>query len=500
MPTFVFPTLPANDRTPGHYAYVRWAQGDSSGGTAPYRALIIANKLSTGTASDGYVYGPDTVVPLSGASDAATLFGARSEAANMYRHFIAVNPTTPCYVITVPESSGSKATGTISVSGTSTTACAVRIFLNANEHVDASVVAGDSNTTIASAIATAINSKPEWCITASASGANVTVTAVQKGERGNSIRISALVLPNGSSISVSPSVRTNLTGGTGSDDNSDALDVVLSQRFYYIVSAANDSTQLGALVTQVETQALPNPGIRQRVIAGSASSLAVANALATTINAPRAEIVWLAQSDWTPSELAAHQAGVIALNEDGENFRTNLAGYGNSPNERGTWRVPAPLSGASPTHNEINSAINNGLSPIRVLPNGRTSLVNRFTTYTLNGSNVDYRIADSHKVTVADKFTDDWLAECAARFNGKKIGDDPGANEFEAPDVVTPRKFKMAIISILRAYESRALLENVSTTISRLVVTRAGSRMQCIVPLDIRDILTQTATQVDQVG
>ena len=55
---------------PGTYVEINFAQGPAAGSGGPYTALIIANKLSTGSATaDTVVYGPDTAIPCQRESD-----------------------------------------------------------------------------------------------------------------------------------------------------------------------------------------------------------------------------------------------------------------------------------------------------------------------------------------------------------------------------------------------------------------------------------------------
>ncbi len=417
--------LSANDPVPGAYLEVNFAQGDAAGSGSPIEVLLIGNKTSGGSATvDTVVYGPDSIVTLQTETDAINLFGAGSELHRMFRRFTKVNRDTTLRAIAVTESAGAQATGTYRFVGTATAAGSARLYLD-EEYAEIAIDNLDISSDVATDMAAEINKKTHWPVTAAATATGiwgfVTLTAKQRGTRGNDIRYMPQISP---SIGMSVPTATDLamSGGTTADSSTTALSTINPQKYYYIVSAANDATQLGALVTQIGTQAAPTTGIRQRAIAGSVDTISNTNTLATGRNSARAEIVWSEKSPWTPAELAADHAAKVTLFETKPNPRTNFAGFGNDAVTAPYHLVPRPrLDSAIPSRTNLKSALNNGVSPIAVNPNGSTYLVNRITTRSLNGSTNDYRIRDAHKVTICDFFGDDLLAKAALNFAGKRI-------------------------------------------------------------------------------
>ncbi|MDI3282115.1 hypothetical protein [Polyangium sp. 15x6] len=503
MADIVLTGLAANDPVPGEYVEVAFAQGEASLGTGQYYALLIGNLLSTGAGSTNTLYGPDTAVSMTSEQDAITLFGAGSELHRQVRRFLQVNTTTPLYVIAVAEGdSATAATGTITVTGPATSAGTLRIFI-ADEFVDVGFVTGDSATTIATSAVTQINAKTHWPVTASNLAGVITLTSKQKGLRANFVRYFAKVIPfSGSGVGVTPTTSTLVTGGTVSDDISTVLTTIVARRFYYIAPAASDSTQLSALLTQINTQALPVNGIRQRMVAASVDTLANTITIVDALNGARAEMVWLQNSDMPPCELSAHNAAVYALEEAPFPPRLNFDFYGDADSDQ--WRIKAPLSGTAPTRSQVYAALNAGVTPIGVRTSGKTYLVKRVTTRYKNGSIVDYRIRDSHKVTICDRFADDLIAKAATQLRGKIIGDDPKKNEpTPGPNVATPRIVKALVDRLSDDYGEDDLLQNVSTIKSQTLVLRDSAnktRMSAKIPLQPVDILDQVAFRVDQVA
>ena len=498
--------LAANDPVPGNYGEIVFAQGPASGGGSAYVLLLIGGMLAAGNAAYATVYGPGTPIQMATEQDAISLFGAGSELHRMFRRVTLVNTTTPLYAIAVQEgTSAAQSTGTITFTGTATGAATARVFVQ-DQYVDTGISTGDTPTVQAANAAINVNSQTRWPVTAAAVAGVLTLTAKQKGLRSNFIRYFAQIKPSTSGVTVTPTISTLQSGGTVSDsaNQAAALATILPFRYYYLVSAAEDATQLGALLAQVNAQALPVSGITQRVFAGSQDTLANVTTIATGLNGALAEIVWLAQSDAPPCELAATQAGIMALLEASFPPRLNMDGVGNDSVTQGLWPIKAPLSGAAPTRAQIAAALNSGISPIQVWPTGNTSLVSRITTRSLNGATVDYRTRDSSIVTILHLLWDYLKAQEVAQLSGKVIGQDPVANSPDpAPNVCTPRVYRAVIVQVLSLFASNGMLQNLAQIIAGTQVQISGvsaTRMTALIPAQPVALLHQTATSITQVS
>ena len=500
--------LTADDPTPGAYLQIDFAQGEAAGSGTPIEVLLMGNMLSTGVGTaDTVVYGPDSIVQLQTEQDAINLFGTGSELHRMFRRFVAVNRDTTLRAIAVTESAGAQATGTLRFVGTATSNGTTRVYVH-DEFAEVSIDSLDTASSIASEMATAINRNTHWGVTAASSATGVwgfvTLTAKQKGPRGNDIRFMPQISP-GIGMTVPTAVDQAMSGGSTADSSTTALATINNSKYYYIVSAASDSTQVDALSDQVDANAAPTVGIRQRWIAGSVDTIANANTLATGRNAARGEIVWSEKSPWTPAELAANEAAIVTLFETKPNPRTNYAGFGNDAVTAPYWRVPRPrLDSAIPSRTSVKSALNNGVTPIGVNPNGTTYLVNRITTRSLNGSQNDYRIRDAHKVTICDFFGEDLVAKTSLNFQGKRIADDPPeGGRPPGPDVVTPSRYRSAVFALLDVYNENDLLQNLDAIKEGTVVQRETSprsRLSVRIPLQPIDNALQFAILTQQVA
>jgi phage tail sheath gpL-like len=203
------------------------------------KAVIIGQKLSVGTATTGSL----VVVPT-GAEDA--LFGKGSMLSYMVKTFKKNSPTKTPYVIPLADPSGVKASCTITVS-TATATVSEDLILNIHgERMNISVIAGQTNATIASNIASAINNYlnkskngRDLLVIASASTNVVTVTARHFGTMFNGLVVR---IDNPKTLGVTITAMAN---GTGTISTTGVLDVIPEGGNYdWIANPYTDSTSL----------------------------------------------------------------------------------------------------------------------------------------------------------------------------------------------------------------------------------------------------------------
>lgn len=503
MSDIVLTGLASNDPVPGDFLEVFWAQGPVSGANVTRSILLCANKTASGTATaDTVIYGPDTVVQCSTEADVKTLFGSGSEMHIAWRRITKANPTTAVYCLAVAESAGTKATGTLTIATTATGAGTLRVLIG-DFPVEVAIASGDTATVIATAFVAECNRFPFLPVVASNVSGVITFTAKNFGPRGNQIRFFAQIIAAASiATTVSPTVDTALSSGATLDSVVNALATIAGRFYYYQVWAQADSTNAPLITAQLDAQAAPLVGNRQRGYFGQVGSVSTANAAAVTANTALVEWAWSENNPRTALEIAALYAAVIALEEIPDNPRTNFAGYGLAA-EESRWDLPAPRADAdAPTRAELVSALNNGVTPIGVTAGKKTYIVKRVTTRSLTAGVNDYRIRDAHKVTICHRFADDLLARIRLSYNGFRIADDPPRGKsLPGPRVLCPAMLRGNLNGLLEIYFGRSLIQNLDRTVANAVVQRSSAnraRMETRVPLEPIDNFEQSATAIDQ--
>lgn len=503
--------LSANYPIPNVYLEIDFAQGPVAGSGSQRKAVILGNKTTAGTATnDTVIYGPDTAIPCQTEADVISLFGAGSQLHRAYLKFAGVNQTTSLYFVAVSPSAGAAATATQTIATTATSNGNCRVWCGA-EFVDTSISLGDTATVIAGNIVASVNSQTRWPVTASNVAGVITYTAKNLGPEGNWIRMQSLVSPGTATIGTTTTLTANtfLSGGTTADVNTTALATIKPLPFYYQISCDSDATNFGAMVTQINSQAQPTNGIRQRAFAGSMDTLANTITLATGINAARAEIIWGNCDDYTPLELAAYFAGLYSLLEAGAAVGVNRKNFSNFPSnatDQTLWQLKPGRSGASgaPTQANLVSALNNGITPLSINGAGATYLVKRCTTRSLNGAVADYRVRDAHKVSVCDFWGDDAVALTQLQFGGKDLLPDPKLGQPPPPAIATtPALWGNALKGLVTEYGDAGQFQNADQINASAVVqkeTNPPNRLSALFQLTPVDIADQFAILALQTG
>lgn len=498
---------------PGTLIEIKFGVGPSGGQDAVRPVLIIGNKTSAGSGTpDTVVYGPNSTPPLNTEADVIALAGSGSEAHREYRRFVAVNKSTPVYMIFPTASGGTAASLVITLTVTATAGGTIRWF-NGSEFVDVTINPGDSPTVVAAASVLAINGQTNWPFTAGNSAGVVTLTAKIAGPRGNEIRGRAVIVSGTPATSSDVPTSTAFTSGATADSWTAALATILPSRYYYIVSPSNDvaGTTFDDLLAQVTSQALPVSGIRQLVVAGHVGTQSAASTIAATssVNSARCRIVWQEASEWASGEIAATYAGAKAL-FDLTDPTYNFDGFGSTPDTQAFWPVP-PQSQSSkwPTSGpagSINAALNNGLTPVAALTGGTGSyVVMDVTTKHKNGSAFDYRNRDGHITTECDFFADDCVTMYQQRFvTGKKLVQDPpvGAT-IQDGSIVHPSIIAAGIANLINKHDDLGRLKNVATIKAGLSVQvdpNVPTRSTAQIPLQVVNLHHQGLIELDDVS
>lgn len=503
------PGIGAGYPNPGTFLWRNFAAGPASGSGAPRKAILIGNMLASGvTGSVNVIYGPDTMVPASTEQDWINLFGYGSELHRGFRRFTKANKSTQLFAIGVAQSAGAAAGTTVVVANVPTANGVARVYIN-DELVEYSFSANDTLLSIVQGIASAVNARQDWGVTASAAIATVTIIAKQAGPRGNWLQVQASIRASSGgamNTTITQTTKAFFTGGTTADSNAAALAVLLAQNFYYQISAAEDATQFGALVTQVEANAVPTIGVCDRAFCGGIDTQGNTNTIVTGLNAERADLIWGgADMDIPPFELACAVVSAVAYLEASTPPKHNFSLFPMTPTDQAVWTVPAPRSRKQLTSAQITSAIINGVSAINCTANGTAQMVKLCTTRSLTNAISDSRIRDHHRVTEIDYFSDDLAAKLSLQFGGKDLVDDPPqGSSFQIPPTATsPNRLSDATNVLVDDYITRGSFKNGDQIKASIVAqheTNPTNRASIRVQPQIIDLNEQMAVEVDQVA
>lgn len=236
-----FNTIPSGN---GIMVPLFYAEIDNSAAFTPGNsnvALLFGQMLESGNAE------ANKPVAVSSAAMAKTLFGRGSMLARMVEAYRNTDLLGTLYCIPLTDAStGTAATATVTITGTASESGSIFLYVG-GDLVRVGVSAKDAATTVATAVAAAVNAKGDLPVTAAAASGVVTLTARNKGTLGNKILIRKNVkgLIGGEADIQGLGVEIeSMSGGATDPDIEDAIKAMGSEAYEYIGVPYADSTTM----------------------------------------------------------------------------------------------------------------------------------------------------------------------------------------------------------------------------------------------------------------
>lgn len=182
---------------------------------APASLTTAHNVLFIGIAGTGSYVAGDLYLDQPNDASLASFVGASSPLGKALTIHRLLNPSQKVSFVPLAEASGgTQATGSIVVSGSATQSGSVKFKVGGHDDdFIINVTVGESSTSVAAKLRTAINSLDNGQVTAAGSGSTVSLTAKQKGLHGNHITVMQYKTPlNTTGLSFA---LTAFTGGAG---------------------------------------------------------------------------------------------------------------------------------------------------------------------------------------------------------------------------------------------------------------------------------------------
>ena len=171
----------ASRKTPGINFNAVFGGPGTSAGAATKRVMLLGNMLATTLSNSSPTFSvmagtatPEEVVFVASPADAMALFGQGSELHRMATRVFEQYPDATVYACPVAQASGTKASGVLTFATNASAAYTVRLKL-CGLVIDVGVTSGDTPTTIAAAVADAINDAADLPFTAQNAAGVVTV-------------------------------------------------------------------------------------------------------------------------------------------------------------------------------------------------------------------------------------------------------------------------------------------------------------------------------------
>lgn len=440
---------------PGIFLAVLLGAGAISASLLGMRGLLCGMMLSSGaTASVGSVY------EITSKTQADTLFGAGSELARMCYRALDEGISSVWATPTAEPSGGTKATVTVTVTGTWTTGGSVTLIIDGDSFT-VNIASSDVLADVATNIAAAVQARGQLPMSATSSLGVATLSRKNKGARGKdgSVFIDTSALPSGCSIALAGSATLSGNGvrpgasasGTGVDDVTSTLTAIYATRYHRIAAAQSDATQEAQWELHVNNAAAISEQRYQHVVLGTSGTTSSAVTLATTTcNDPRVQLVYQRESVCTAAELAA-SVMAARLYKERDWINTGFNGYKlKVPGQRDKTQYLSP--------GEIRTLLAAGVTPITTDADGKAQIEKSVTTKTLTSGLLDLRCDSTNKAVTTDYVADDIIAlwSTYSQLN-PVVADDPAQGQ-RAPEagVATPKGFAAEVYGRMKAMEKTA--------------------------------------------
>ncbi|MDO8421565.1 MAG: phage tail sheath C-terminal domain-containing protein [Parvibaculum sp.] len=474
-----FPNIPSGGalRVPLFYADVSNAAAFTY--QPGYRALLIGQMLAAGTAD------ALAMVSCNSADQARTLFGQGSQLARMVKAFRDNDALTEIMCIALDDDgSGADAEGTVTVSGTTTAAGTIALYIG-GQLVSVGVASGVAAAAVATAIGAAVNANAELPVTATVLAGEVTLTAKNAGTLGNGIdvrtnyrgSIGGEATPAGIALAI-----VAMASGATDPDIADAITAMGDSKFNYIVQPYALATELTAFQTEMNDATGRWSYARQLYGHVFTAKSAAAGTLLTfggTRNDQHGLCFGYYDSPTPTYEAAAMFGGRASrsLSDDPARPLQTLELIGFLPPPETSWFTLA----------ERNALLFAGIATSYYVA-GRARIERAVTMYRVNEwGQVDPSYLDVETLATLAYILDFLKSRITQKFPRHKLAND-GTRFGAGQAIVTPSVVRGELIAAYSELESLALVENVEAFKANLIVERDAtdpSRVNVLYPPDL---------------
>lgn len=388
-----------------------------------------------------------------------------SQLSRMAKAALKAAPLANIYLAAVAPPTGTKATVTLTFTGTWSAGGTLRVGTGGQDYLQG-ILPTDLPSNVASNFVSGWNAQPDSPFVATAVAGVVTLTAVDTGLVGTQYLVAqdTTFCPAGFASAIAGSAvvhaaTNNVTmvaagataSGTGTETYTNILTVLNTRRWARVAVGANDAANALLVSNWIKQQLAPLVQKYNMAIFGWNGALSGATSLAqTTLNNPNCQVVAARNCEMNPAEIAA---GMAALRASVENSNPifDFDGYDVS-----TWipGVRTPFLTLDPwIDSEANTLLNAGVTPVRVgLDGGPQKIVRAITTYCFLNGGQDTRCIDIGDAVMASYVAiavQNYYVSVFRAANPFVQDDGPPQQNDPQSGVATPSKWKGALQKLL---------------------------------------------------
>ena len=453
-----FNQVPNNIRVPFIYVEFDSSRAAAGAGNVPFKTLIIGQKTASGTATAG------ERVAVTSPAKAADLYGNGSQLARMIDSFRTAAPLAEADAVALDDlGAGVAAAGNITITGTATETGILSVTL-AGRLLQVGVNNGDTATATGDALESAINAAVYLPVTASNAAGVVTITAKNKGEAGNDIKIiinknSGEKTPGGLTV-----VSTAMSAGAGNPDITAAFAAAGDDLYQVITAAYTDAANLTVIENELARKWGPLVQAGGVYISTVNKDLTSAQTLGNSKNSAFISISNLYGTPSATDEVSAELAGTVAQAAEidpARPFQTLKLNKTLAPNANDRFTIQ-----------ENNTLLNSGIATLIFNDAGEVRVQRLISTYKTNeagGPDVSY--LDINTPLTLEYIRQDFKNYILGKYPRHKLAND-GANFGPGQPVITPKVGKAEAIKKFKDWETAGLVEGLEQFKNELICER----------------------------
>lgn len=503
-------------RVPGSYAEILFNQGPATASAPNREVCFVMPKTSAGLWTAG------TLNRIKAESDASDGAGPGSPLHRAVRMFLKANKSAKIWAIPVAATSGGSpaiATNILTITGPSTGSGTITVTV-AGEESQATFPDGTSASDIGDMVVATVNAKTYLpAVAANVSGAvtfSAKIAGTSQGTGALGVHRCRVSVTSGVGVGATfagnflGSSAAGAEGSTSEATNTEtALSTIDARKFYYLVSSGVEAATLAKFKTHIVTKSEPKKGFRSVSISAFPGTLSAVQSLANGLNYERHQIAWQRNPESSPDEIAGNVAAVRQKYETVD----SAANWVSDSAITDVWLIkPAYDSADWPDADDQNDAITDGVMPI-ASRDGASYPVMSVDTRSKNptGAVDDFRSCETHRISVADEFTDELITITSLNFgNGKKLRDDErladgsiNTNQKRVRNVITPSMVAATARDQLIDFYNDGKLQSIEASKASLRVLKSpanGSRVEGGLDLNAIDHAHQFTWKISEVS
>lgn len=444
-----------------------------------YTCLIIGQKTSIGTAN------PEAIYDIFSTQEAIAKFGANSMLSRAVDGYLKSNKSVKLKVVALDDLAiGTQATGTLTISGTSTSAGTISFYIDGRFYrVPVSV--GDTEVQIATILNNVINADETSLVTSSFALGVVTITSVHKGTFGNSLKM----MMNYNSDEVTPAGITtsivDMSSGSGDPDLTNFVVPLLEENQYNLIAQPyTDNANLILMKDALTDNFLATQMLDSLVLFSKEDTVTNMITKIEAINSPFIHSEDGANSFINPLEFLSITMGYvsdIAQNNPG-------AGYLNVE-LKGILALPQRI------RTERNVLAGSGVSTFKT--NGTSVIIEKMvSTYTKDAQGISDDAFRELRTILTLSYVRHSFIVRMAQFQNFKLGNDEDTFGTGAR-VMTPNLYAENLTFVYQQLIDDAVCENLALFEESLITEKVGNRINSRFSINLINILEQQAMSIE---